>query len=68
MAVRNGDNSVMVGCASAFGVRAGVFSTLLAMDGFTGPTEPFEGLRGLYELTGHYNLQLPRAQRRPAGH
>ena len=58
-AVRNGDNSVMVGCATAFGVRAAVFSTLLAMDGFTGPPEPFEGLGGIYEFTGNCNLRLP---------
>ena len=46
---RTGELSMWKGCATASATRAGVFSELLAEQGMTGPDEPFEGRRGLWE-------------------
>jgi len=46
---RTGELSMWKGCATASATRAGVFSALLAEQGMTGPDEPFEGPRGLWE-------------------
>jgi len=46
---RTGELSMWKGCATASATRAGVFSALLAEQGMTGPDEPFEGRRGLWE-------------------
>jgi 2-methylcitrate dehydratase len=56
---RWGALSMMKGCATAFGVRSGVFAALLAREGMTGSAEPFEGIYGLHHLTGAFEPRLP---------
>jgi 2-methylcitrate dehydratase len=58
-AVRWGELSMMKGSATAFTTRGGVFAAMLAKEGFTGPPEPFEGIRGLFNITGTYDPLLP---------
>ena len=49
---RTGELSMWKGCATASATRAGVFAAQLAAAGMTGPGEPFEGRRGLWEQAG----------------
>ena len=49
---RTGELSMWKGCATASATRAGVFATQLALEGMSGPGEPFEGRRGLWEQAG----------------
>ena len=49
---RVGELSMWKGCATAAAARAGVFAAMLAKEGMTGPEEPFEGRRGLWEQVG----------------
>ena len=49
---RTGELSMWKGCATAAATRAAVFAAQLAAAGMTGPAEPFEGKRGLWEQTG----------------
>jgi 2-methylcitrate dehydratase len=56
---RWGALSMMKGCATAFGVRNGVFAAILAREGMTGPAEPFEGIFGLQHQTGVFDIRLP---------
>ena len=49
---RTGELSMWKGCATASATRAGVFAAQLAAQGMTGPGEPFEGRRGLWEQAG----------------
>jgi 2-methylcitrate dehydratase len=44
--------SMWKGCHSAESVRCAVFDTLLAREGMTGPSQPFEAREGLYEHMG----------------
>ena len=37
------------GCAAACATRAGIFAAQLAQEGMTGPAEPFDGPRGLWD-------------------
>ena len=46
---RTGELSMWKGCATASATRAGIFAAQLAELGMTGPGEPFEGRRGLWE-------------------
>ncbi len=46
---RVGELSMWKGCAAACASRAGIFAAQLAHEGMTGPAEPFEGPRGLWE-------------------
>jgi 2-methylcitrate dehydratase len=46
---RVGELSMWKGCAAAHATRAGIFAAQLAQEGMTGPAEPFEGPRGLWE-------------------
>jgi 2-methylcitrate dehydratase len=46
---RVGELSMWKGCAAACATRAGIFAAQLAQEGMTGPAEPFEGPRGLWE-------------------
>jgi 2-methylcitrate dehydratase len=46
---RVGELSMWKGCAAAYATRAGIFAAQLAQEGMTGPAEPFEGPRGLWE-------------------
>jgi 2-methylcitrate dehydratase len=58
-AVRWGELSMMKGSATAFQTRGGVFAAMLAKEGFTGPPEPFDGIRGFFNITGSYSPLLP---------
>ena len=49
---RVGELSMWKGCATAAAARAGVFAATLAREGMSGPPEPFEGRRGLWEQLG----------------
>lgn len=49
---RTGELSMWKGCATAAATRAGVFAAQLAAEGMSGPGEPFEGRRGLWEQAG----------------
>jgi 2-methylcitrate dehydratase len=46
---RVGELSMWKGCAAACATRAGIFAAQLAGEGMTGPAEPFDGPRGLWE-------------------
>jgi 2-methylcitrate dehydratase len=48
---RAGELSMWKGCAAANGARQGVFAALLAAQGMTGPSEPFDGIFGLWNQT-----------------
>lgn len=56
---RSGALSNWKGCAGANAARNGVFATLLAQEGFTGPTAVFEGVGGLWEALGKFDWPLP---------
>jgi 2-methylcitrate dehydratase len=56
---RWGQLSMTKGASTAFAVRNGLFSALLAMDGFTSAPDPFEGFFGLFEATGRFEPRLP---------
>ena len=49
---RVGELSMWKGCATAAATRAGIFAALLAREGMSGPPEPFEGRRALWEQLG----------------
>ena len=57
---RTGELSMWKGCATATATRAGVFAALLAGQGMTGPAEPFEGRRGLWEQAVGADVVLDR--------
>ena len=46
---RMGELAMWKGCAAAAATRAGIFAAQLAAEGMTGPFEPFEGRKGLWE-------------------
>jgi 2-methylcitrate dehydratase len=46
---RVGELSMWKGCAAACATRAGIFAAQLAQEGMSGPAEPFEGPRGLWD-------------------
>jgi 2-methylcitrate dehydratase len=56
---RWGALSMTKGASTAFAVRNGLFSALLARDGFTCAPDPFEGFYGLFEVTGEFEPRLP---------
>jgi 2-methylcitrate dehydratase len=57
-----GAPSMWKGCHSAEAIRCAVFSTLLAREGMTGPSQPFEGRQGLFDQLGPFkNLRIPEA-------
>jgi len=54
---RAGELSFWKGAATAFATRNGMFATLLAAGGMTGPDRPFEGKHGLWDLiTGPFEI------------
>ena len=54
---RAGELSLWKGAATAYAARNGLFGTLLAAEGMTGPDRPFEGKHGLWDLiTGPFEL------------
>jgi 2-methylcitrate dehydratase len=55
---RAGELSHWKGAATSFATRNGMFATLLAGEGITGPDRPFEGKHGLWDLiTGPFELE-----------
>ena len=56
---RTGELSMWKGCAAASASRSAVFSAQLAAKGMTGPGEPFEGRRGLWEQAAGRVVQVP---------
>lgn len=56
---RTGELSMWKGCAAASASRSAVFAALLASKGMTGPSEPFEGRRGLWEQAVGRSVQIP---------
>ena len=48
-ATRVGELSMWKGCAAASATRAGIFAAQLAQRGMTGPFEPFDGRKGLWQ-------------------
>ena len=46
---RTGELSMWKGCATASATRSAIFAALLAGQGMSGPSEPFEGRRGLWD-------------------
>jgi 2-methylcitrate dehydratase len=55
---RKGELSAWKGCAGANAARNGLFAALLAQEGITGPTMPFDGKFGLAEIVGPIDWQL----------
>ncbi len=60
---RSNTLSMQKGCSTADAARIGVYCTLAAKEGMTGPSRPFEGRDGIWDrLTGPYKqLRLPPA-------
>lgn len=56
---RWGALSMTKGASTAFAVRNGLFSTLLAREGFTSAPEPVEGYYGLADALGAFEPRLP---------
>lgn len=52
---RKGQLSHWKACSSANAGRNAVFAAFLAKDGFTGPTEVFEGKCGLWDIVGKFD-------------
>ena len=46
------------GCAAAAATRSGIFAAQLASEGMTGPFEPFEGRKGLWEQAIGYPVEI----------
>ena len=60
---RTGELSMWKGCATATATRAGIFAAQLAQQGMTGPKEPFEGRRGLWEQALGNSVQMPSLEK-----
>lgn len=67
---RTGALSMWKAGASANASRNGVFAAQMAAAGIEGPAMPFEGIRGLWDLTGPFTMEdfhqgdgIPRMQR-----
>ena len=56
---RTGELSMWKGCATASASRSAVFAAQLAAKGMTGPGEPFEGRRGLWEQATGGPVKVP---------
>ncbi len=57
---RRGELSMWKGCAGANAARNAVFAVRLAAEGMTGPSMAVEGTRGLWDVTGQFDLLLKR--------
>jgi 2-methylcitrate dehydratase len=64
---RTGVISDWKGCATAHCAMASVFAARLAEQGLTGPSRPFEGLAGLYQMLAIQPLDLEGIGRPRAG-
>ncbi|MEK7815184.1 MAG: MmgE/PrpD family protein, partial [Chloroflexota bacterium] len=58
-ATRVGELSMWKGCAAASATRAGIFAAQLAQQGMTGPFEPFDGRKGLWEQAVGREINIP---------
>jgi 2-methylcitrate dehydratase len=56
---RTGELAMWKGCAAASATRAGVFAAQLAAEGMTGPSQPFEGRKGLWESALGRTIEIP---------
>jgi len=56
---RHGDLSAWKGCAGPNASRNAVFACLLAQQGFSGPSDIFEGKFGFFNVITHFDWQLP---------
>ena len=56
---RTGELSMWKGCAAASASRSAVFAAQLAAKGMSGPGEPFEGRRGLWEQAVGREVVIP---------
>ena len=56
---RTGELSMWKGCAAASASRSAVFAAQLASKGMSGPAEPFEGRRGLWEQAVGQEVVIP---------
>ena len=56
---RTGELSMWKGCAAASASRSAVFAAQLASKGMSGPGEPFEGRRGLWEQAVDHSVEVP---------
>lgn len=56
---RTGELSMWKGCAAASASRSAVFAAQLAAGGMSGPGEPFEGRRGLWEQAVGRQVNVP---------
>ena len=56
---RSGELSMWKGCATASASRSAVFAAQLAGKGMSGPGEPFEGRRGLWEQAAGREVLIP---------
>jgi 2-methylcitrate dehydratase len=56
---RMGELSMWKGCAAASATRAGIFAAQLASEGMTGPFEPFEGRKGVWESAIGRPIEIP---------
>ena len=56
---RTGELSMWKGCAAASASRSAVFAAQLAANGMSGPGEPFEGRRGLWEQAAGREVCVP---------
>lgn len=56
---RVGELSMWKGCAAANAAKNGLFATLLARSGMTGPSEIFEGEKGFFhQVTGSFDFEV----------
>ena len=56
---RSGELSMWKGCATAAATRSAVFAAMLAAEGMSGPYEPFDGKRGLWEQAVGKPVEIP---------
>ncbi len=56
---RTGELSMWKGCAAASASRSAIFAAQLAEKGMSGPDEPFEGRRGLWEQAVGREVTVP---------
>ncbi|PKB71213.1 MAG: hypothetical protein BZY87_06665 [SAR202 cluster bacterium Io17-Chloro-G6] len=56
---RSGELSMWKGCATAAATRSAVFAAMLAAEGMSGPNEPFDGKRGLWEQAVGKPVEIP---------
>ncbi len=65
LVTRRGELSNWKGCAAANAARNAVFAAYLARDGFTGPSDVFEGKYGFWEALGKFEWKLPAGKTAP---